>query len=142
MDANDQYELYLIKKELQSIIDELSQISTGVRQNFSGIGNDKCANVISSAASHYRDVKAQLDRMDLSALSDEFLAKKREEEKRALAQVQKQVTAMTTGLNKSNTTTTNKQSTQKAAEESAKQLQKAAKSAMDLLKEALPWLFR
>ena len=87
-------------------------------------------------------LNTELDRMDLSALSDEFLAKKREEEKRALAQVQKQVTAMTTGLNKSNTTTTNKQSTQKAAEESAKQLQKAAKSAMDLLKEALPWLFR
>ena len=54
MDANAKYELYLIKTELQGIIDELNNISAGVRRDFSGIGNDKCASSISSSAQHYR----------------------------------------------------------------------------------------
>ena len=76
MDANAQYELYLIKKELQDIIDELNNISAGVKRDFSGIGNDKCAACVSATAQHYRGVKAKLNKMDLSALSDEFIAKK------------------------------------------------------------------
>ena len=70
MDANAQYELYLIKKELQDIATELDNIANGVRRDFIGIGNDKCANSISSSVKHYRDVKAQLEKMDLSALNE------------------------------------------------------------------------
>ena len=90
MDANSQYELYLIKKELQDIATELDNIANGVRRDFSGIGNDKCASSISASALHYREVKAQLERMDLSALSDEFIAKKQEEERKAAEQAQRQ----------------------------------------------------
>lgn len=108
MDANAQYELYLIKKELQDIATELDNIANGVRRDFIGIGNDKCANSISSSAKHYRDVKAQLEKMDLSALSDEFIAKKQEEERRAAAaQAQKQASTKTTSKD---TTTTQKTS--------------------------------
>ena len=79
MDANSQYELSLIKKELQSIIDELYNISRGVERDFSGIGNDKCAVSISAAAKQYETVKKKLDQMDLSAVTEEFAAKKRAE---------------------------------------------------------------
>lgn len=74
MDANSQYELYLIKQELQNITNELDTISLGVRRDFTGIGNEKCASSLTTAANHYRNVKSQLDKMDLSALSDEYLA--------------------------------------------------------------------
>ena len=97
MDANAQYELYLIKKELQAIIDELDSISGGIRRDFSGIGNERCAVCVSNSAQHYREVKAQLERMDLSALSEEFLAKRQEEERKAaVAQAQRQASYVAT----------------------------------------------
>lgn len=74
MDAKAQYELLLIKRELQGIIDELSDISNGVKKDFSGIGNVQCANKISQVAQHYRSVKKKLDNMDTSAVSEEFAA--------------------------------------------------------------------
>lgn len=74
MDANAKYELYLIKRELSSIINELNDIAYGVRRDFTGIGNGRCATSISGSASHYRDVLRQLERMDLSVQSDEFIA--------------------------------------------------------------------
>ena len=43
MDSNSQYELYLIKRELQSIINELDDIAYGIRRNFSNIGEDQSA---------------------------------------------------------------------------------------------------
>lgn len=64
MDANSQYELYLIKNELQSIIDELDSIAYGVKVDFKGIGNEKCAASISEIANEYRNVKKQLEKMD------------------------------------------------------------------------------
>ena len=85
MDANSQYELYLIKKELQSIINELYSISGGVRSDFDGIGNEKCANSVVVAAQYYETVLQHLNNMDTSALSDEFLERKRQEEARARA---------------------------------------------------------
>lgn len=80
MDANAQYELYLIKNELQSIIDELYSIANGVNNDFSGIGNDKCSNSITKAARQYKTVKQKLNNMDLSAVTEEFAAKKRADE--------------------------------------------------------------
>ena len=38
--------LYNIKRELASIIRELNDISSGVRNDFQGIGSERCADVI------------------------------------------------------------------------------------------------
>lgn len=89
MDANAQYELYLIKNELQGIIDELYSIAGGVGRDFEGIGNDKCANSIIKTAKQYEIVKQKLNNMDLSVVTEEFAAKKRAEaEARARAEAQ------------------------------------------------------
>ena len=89
MDANAQYELYLIKNELQGIIDELYSIAGGVGRDFEGIGNDKCANSIINTAKQYEVVKQKLNNMNLSAVTEEFAAKKRAEaEARARAEAQ------------------------------------------------------
>jgi hypothetical protein len=96
MDANSQHELYLIKSELQSIIDELYNISNGVRQDFDGIGNDQCANSIAKAATHYETVKNKLNAMNLSVVTEEFAAKQRAEAEaraRAAAQAKAQAEA-------------------------------------------------
>ncbi|MBR3919778.1 MAG: hypothetical protein IKJ59_13770 [Clostridia bacterium] len=94
MDANTQYELYLIKNELQSIIDELYSIAGGVNNDFEGVGNEKCANSIIKAAKQYETVKQKLNNMDLSAVTEEFAAKKRaEEQARANAQAKAQAEA-------------------------------------------------
>jgi len=41
MDASAQRELYSIKVELNNIIREMEDISTGIRNGFIGIGNEK-----------------------------------------------------------------------------------------------------
>ena len=79
MDANAQYELYLIKNELQGIIDELYSIAGGISSDFEGIGNEKCANSVIAAAKQYESVKQKLNNMDLSAVTEEFAARKRAE---------------------------------------------------------------
>jgi hypothetical protein len=43
MNASARNELASIKRELNSIISELESISKGVRNDFTGIGNNKCA---------------------------------------------------------------------------------------------------
>lgn len=81
MDADTQYELYLIKKELQSIIDELYDISAVVSGSFDGVGNDKCANSIIKAARQYETVKKKINNMDLSAVTEGFAAREPEHNK-------------------------------------------------------------
>lgn len=96
MDANAQYELYLIKNELQNIIDELYSIAGGISSEFEGIGNDKCANSVVAAAKQYESVKQKLNNMDLSAVTEEFAARKRAEaeaQTRAEAQARAQAEA-------------------------------------------------
>lgn len=66
MGANEQNELESIKRELQRIINELDSISRGVRKNFEGIGNERCASSISAIADDYRRLKRQLDRINLN----------------------------------------------------------------------------
>lgn len=68
MDAD--YELYLIIQELNRIINELDSVSNGVRRNFSGIGNERCAQSISSIANDYRIVKRKLSRIDTTNISE------------------------------------------------------------------------
>lgn len=72
MDAKASNELYQIKKELQSIINELNDIAYGVQRNFSGIGNEKCSKSIYAAASHYSSVKKKLDNMDTTKVREDF----------------------------------------------------------------------
>ena len=140
MDANAQYELYLIKKELQDIATELDNIANGVRRDFSGIGNDKCANSISSSAKHYRDVKSQLEKMDLSTLSDEFLAKKQEEERKAAAaQVQRQsaATASAKASSSSQKTSSQNSSSSKSTQTTKTTTSKSSKSMVETVEEGL-----
>ena len=75
-------ELYAIKQDLQSIINELDSIAAGIRNDFVGIGNDKCASVVSNVADHYQYVKRKLDSIDTSKVTDEFAQKNRNIPKR------------------------------------------------------------
>ncbi len=64
MDPEARYELYLIKRELTRIINELENISYGVRRDFKNVGNNKCADSISRSADKYRTVRRKLDNID------------------------------------------------------------------------------
>ena len=72
MDANASIELNLIKRDLKSIIDELEEISCGVRRDFQGIGNETCADCIYRAAEQYRWVKGKLDNLDTTTVTESF----------------------------------------------------------------------
>ena len=74
MDAKAQKDLYEIKCELQRIINELDSIARGVRNDFSGIGNDKCAQAIGIVADRYRKSKKKLDNLDTSKVTSSFAA--------------------------------------------------------------------
>lgn len=145
MDANAQYELYTIKKELQGIIDELDSIGIGVRRDFSGVGNDRCADSIIGSANHYRSVKARLDRMDLSALSDEFLAKQREEAARRAAaeQAARQAAAASAQARSQPVPQPAPQpAAGGASSKKSSTKSKQKKTATSIVREAISWLFR
>ena len=74
MDARAQEELRLIKIELQNIIYEMRNISSGVRGSFSGIGSEKCASTITNVAEHYAYVKRKFDNIDTNDVAEEFAA--------------------------------------------------------------------
>lgn len=70
--AHGNHELYLIKSELQSIINELESIANGIHRDFEGIGNEKCAARVNDIADHYRYVKRKLNNIDTSKVSAQF----------------------------------------------------------------------
>ncbi|MED4014539.1 MULTISPECIES: hypothetical protein [Sutcliffiella] len=70
-----QHELYAIKRELLSIIDEIDSIAAGINKDFVGIGNEKCTSRLNKIANNYRNVKYKLDRIDTSKLSEQFAKK-------------------------------------------------------------------
>lgn len=74
MDANSQYELYLIKQELQSIINELDDVAKGIKKDFTNIGNEQCAACVTRVADKYRTAKRKLDNIDTSKVTEEFAA--------------------------------------------------------------------
>lgn len=74
MDANSEYELYLIKRELQSIINELNDIAYDIRRDFSNIGEDQAAACVSRVAEKYRLAKRKLDNIDTKKVTDEYAA--------------------------------------------------------------------
>lgn len=138
MDSNSEYELYLIKRELQNIIDELDTIANGIRYDFKGIGNEKCAAALKNARDYYTDIKIKLEKMDLSSLTDEFIAAKQEERKAQAALAAEQARASASAL----------QSNKSSGEfpitgvQNNNSNKSANRSFASIVKEALPWLFR
>lgn len=58
------------RSELRAIINELRDIEWGVRRDFSGIGQDLCADCISRLADKYEGVLSRLNRVDTNRLAD------------------------------------------------------------------------
>ena len=57
-------ELLSIMRELDSIIFELESISAGIRNDFTGIGNEQCAAAIDRILSYYYEYRRQLSNID------------------------------------------------------------------------------
>ena len=127
MDSNSQYELYLLKKELQSVIDELYSISAGIQRDFVGIGNDVCARNVMEVARAYESVKNKLERIDTSALTEEYIAKVQAQKAAAGAAVTQTTSSKTTS---SKTTSSKTTSTKK----------KKGASAKSFLEEIFDWI--
>jgi len=70
-----QHELDAIKNDLQSIINELEDIASGIKRDFIGIGNEQCASVIIEEAERYRKVKRKLDGINISKIKEEHAKK-------------------------------------------------------------------
>lgn len=66
-----EHELYYIKQELQSIINEIESIAAGIDRGFEGIGNEKCASRLYKLADHFNEVKRKLNNIDTSKVKDE-----------------------------------------------------------------------
>lgn len=64
--------LFEIKRELNSIISELESISSGVRSDFTGIGNDKCADCINKVLNQYYYVRQKLNNLDTSTVTESY----------------------------------------------------------------------
>lgn len=72
MDAWARTELASIKAELRSIIYELESISNGVRNDFIGIGSERCAACLDKVISNYYRVQRKLNNMDTSTVTESF----------------------------------------------------------------------
>lgn len=72
MNANARAELSDIKRELNSIINELEAISRGARNDFIGIGNDRCADAIDKVLNQYYYVRRKLNNLDTSTVTESF----------------------------------------------------------------------
>lgn len=64
MAYNPEYELYLIRKELKNIISEIESISWGVKNDFKGIGSERCANSLSNIANQHKKTLKKLEKLD------------------------------------------------------------------------------
>lgn len=72
MDSGARNELNSIKRELNSIISELESISGGIRRDFVGIGNDKCADCIDRVLNQYYYVRRKLNNLDTSTVTESY----------------------------------------------------------------------
>ena len=72
MNASARNELASIKRELNSIISELESISKGVRNDFTGIGNNKCADCIDRVLDQYYYVRRKLNNLDTTTVTEGF----------------------------------------------------------------------
>lgn len=58
------------KSELLSIIRELESIEEGVRNSFTGIGQDYCADSLDAVIRKYQNVLYRLEQVDTNRLAD------------------------------------------------------------------------
>lgn len=58
------------RRELRSIISELYDIESGIRNDFVGIGEDYCADCVAKIARKYEGVLGRLNRVDNNRLAD------------------------------------------------------------------------
>lgn len=58
------------KEDLRAIIRELVSIEEGVRNNFSGIGQQYCADCLDAVIGKYRYVLRRLEQVDTNRLAD------------------------------------------------------------------------
>ena len=65
MKINSYSELVSVRHELDSIISELESISMGIRKDFKGIGNEKCAASVDTALSYYYSVRRMLNNAEI-----------------------------------------------------------------------------
>lgn len=63
MDSKDVKELNSIKSELQSIINELDDITSTIRSSATNVGESQAALCISEVADKYRGVKKTLNKI-------------------------------------------------------------------------------
>jgi hypothetical protein len=70
MGSREKRELSSIKSELRSLISELDQVAHGMNSDFSGVGNDRCSQSISSVANQCRSSLQRMNSIDLSLLDD------------------------------------------------------------------------
>lgn len=65
-------DLYYIKRELTSIIREMRSISIGVRNDFKGVGSDRCASCIDSVINNCCKLQKTLNNLDTNAVTEQF----------------------------------------------------------------------
>ena len=64
MDAKARNEMNSIISDLNKIIRELKDISSGIKSDFRGIGQDRCASMLEDVAAKYQHVVIQLKKID------------------------------------------------------------------------------
>ena len=74
MRGSAQGRLNSICSELNSVIGELDSIASGIAGDFTGVGNDRCAQSINSIVSKYQYVLRLLNNVDTSTVTDEWAA--------------------------------------------------------------------
>ena len=136
MDSKTQYEFATIKTEFQNVIDELHSLADSVRSNFCGIGNEKCAVSLQKAADYYTEVKRKLNKIDTSAVTEEFAEAQRA--KASAASSVGQTGSQISKTSQSKSSNPVKTVSQSQVEASVTQLVSDTKSR---LKEAMQWLF-
>ncbi len=136
MDSRTQQEFAAIKIDVQGVIDELHSLADSVRSNFCGIGNEKCAVSLQKAADHYKVVKRNLNKIDTSAVTEEFAKAQRAKANAASSVGQTGSQISKTSQSKSFNPV--KTVSQSQVEASVTQLVSDTKSR---LKEAMQWLF-
>lgn len=61
-----------VNKEILQIANEIERISVNVRNDFSGIGNSRCADCLHYTGQRILDVSKFISKTDVNNLSDDF----------------------------------------------------------------------
>ena len=72
MDAKTKKEVDSMVAELNSIIKELEDISSGVKKDFKNIGSEQCSACLNRAVGNYKSVRKKLENLDSSKLKEGF----------------------------------------------------------------------